>query len=87
MKPPAHSTGGGFIIRIDACTPKSASASKRLSVHGGAVTQAFDFVLEVQLATFEFQDGQIVDRGMLLGFGELALESLMPELKFRKMRL
>jgi hypothetical protein len=52
-----------------------------------SATQTFDFVLEVQLATLELADGQIVDRGMLLSFGDFAFERSVPQLKFRKMRL
>jgi hypothetical protein len=65
--------------------PVSRCGSAR-SVNGGAA-QTLDFVLEVQLATLEFQDGQIVGRGMLLSLCELALQGPVPELKFRKMRL
>jgi hypothetical protein len=56
------------------------------SVNGSAA-QTFDFVLEVQLAALELVDGQIVGRGMLLGFGNFAFQSSVPQLKFRKMRL
>jgi len=55
-------------------------------VNSGAA-QPLDFVLEVQLATLELVNGEIVNRGMPLGFCELTLQRLMPELKFRKMRL
>jgi hypothetical protein len=41
----------------------------------------------MQLATLDFQDLQIVSRGMLLSFGQLGFQRLMPRLKFRKMRL
>jgi hypothetical protein len=40
--------------------------------------QTLDFVLEVQLATLEFEDGQIVDRRVLLGFCDLGLQGFMP---------
>jgi hypothetical protein len=57
-----------------------------VSVNGSAA-QTFDFVLEVQLAALELVDGQIVGRGMLLGLGNFAFQSSVPQLKFRKMRL
>jgi hypothetical protein len=56
------------------------------SVNGNPA-QTFDLVLEVQLATLELNDRHIIDRGMLLSLCDLGLQSFMPELKFRKMRL
>jgi hypothetical protein len=46
------------------------------SVHGSAA-QTLDFVLEVQLATLEFVDGQIIDRRMPSSVCELGLQGLM----------
>jgi hypothetical protein len=53
----------------------------------GPVAQTRDLVLQVQLAALELYDFQVVDRGMLLGFGEFGFESLVTKFKFRKMRL
>jgi hypothetical protein len=41
----------------------------------------------MQLAALELYDLQIVDRWMLLSFGELRFQSLVPQLEFRKMRV
>jgi hypothetical protein len=38
-------------------------------VDADSATQAFDLVFQVQLATFDFQDFQIIDREMLLSLG------------------
>jgi len=60
--------------------------ARELTTLMGGAAQPLDFVLEVQLATLELVNGEIVNRGMPLGFCELTLQRLMPELKFRKMR-
>ncbi len=44
------------------------------------------FVLQLQLATLEFRQSEIVYRRMLEGFGELVLEHPMPLYEFGKMR-
>jgi hypothetical protein len=41
----------------------------------------------MQLAALELYDLQVVDRGMLLSFGKLGLQGLVPQLEFRKMRM
>jgi hypothetical protein len=49
--------------------------------------QSLDFVLQVQLATLDFQDFEIVDREMLLSLGQLGFQRFVPQFKFHKMRL
>jgi hypothetical protein len=54
---------------------------------GGPVAQTRDLVLQMQLAALELYDFQVVDRGMLLSFGELGFQGFVPQLEFRKMRM
>jgi hypothetical protein len=49
--------------------------------------QSLDFVLQVQLATLDFQYFEIIDREMLLSLGKLRFQRLMPQFKFHKMRM
>ena len=53
----------------------------------GPAAQTRNFVLQVQLAALELHDFQVVDRGMLLSFGQFGFKALVPQLEFRKMRL
>jgi hypothetical protein len=48
--------------------------------------QPCHFVLQLQLATLEFRQCEIVRGGMLEGFGEFVFEHPMPPCEFRKMR-
>jgi hypothetical protein len=50
-------------------------------------TQALDLILQVQLATLDFQYFQIIDREMPLSLGKLGFQRLMPHFVFNKMRL
>jgi hypothetical protein len=56
------------------------------SVHGYIRLQAYDFVLYQQLATFQFNDLEIVGRRVITGFGYLSFQVPMPSFQFRKMR-
>jgi hypothetical protein len=49
--------------------------------------QTRDLVLQMQLAALKLYDFQVIDRGMLLSFGEFGFQGTVPQLKFRKMRL
>ena len=49
--------------------------------------QACDFVLYQQLATFQLNDLEIVDRRMSAGFGNFSVQGPVPSFQFRKMRL
>jgi hypothetical protein len=49
--------------------------------------QAFDLILDQQLATLQFRDSEIVSRWMHYRIGDLIFEGLMLPLKFRKVRL
>jgi hypothetical protein len=48
--------------------------------------QACDFVLYQQLATFQLNDLEIVDRRMCPGFGDFSFQGPVPSFQFRKMR-
>src|ERR1700681_1972189 len=65
-----------------------AMSNSRGSVHAFAFPdrQPRHFVLQLQLATLEFRQSEIVRGGMLEGFGELVFEHPMPLFEFRKMR-
>jgi hypothetical protein len=62
-------------------------AARLMNAGTDPAAQSLDFVLEVQLATLDFQDFQIIDREMLLSLGKLRLQRFMPQFKFHKMRL
>jgi hypothetical protein len=49
--------------------------------------QSLDFILQVQLATLDFQYFEIIDREVLLSLGKFRFQRLMPQFKFHKMRL
>jgi hypothetical protein len=51
------------------------------------VLEARDFVFHPQLATFQLNDLEIVDRRMGVGFGYFRFQAAMPSFQFRKMRL
>jgi hypothetical protein len=51
-----------------------AGAFGSVNAHAGLAAQTRDLILQVQLATLDFQDFQIVSRGMLLSFGELGFQ-------------
>jgi hypothetical protein len=53
----------------------------------GPGAQTRDLILQMQLAALELYDLQVVDRGMLLSFGEFGFKGFVPKYKFRKMRL
>jgi hypothetical protein len=80
-KPPASIGGAGGLMRT------TRRMARRSVLMHGSVPQARDLVLQLQLATLEFYDFQIVDRGMLLSFEQFTLQRLMPQFEFRKMRL
>jgi hypothetical protein len=50
------------------------------------VLEACDFVLHQQLATFQFNDPEIVDRRMSAGFGYFRFQGAMSSFQVRKMR-
>jgi hypothetical protein len=56
------------------------------SVNGRIRLQARYFVLYQQLATFQFNDLEIVDRRVITGFSEFRFQGPMPSFQFRKMR-
>jgi hypothetical protein len=72
------SMAGGFGSNVDG----------RGSMHAFVVPdrQPRHLVLQLQLATLEFRQSEIVRGGMLEGFGELVFEHPMPLFEFRKMR-
>ena len=47
--------------------------------------QTCDLVLHQQLATLQFHDLKIIDRGMCPGFIDFCLKRPMPSFEFRKM--
>jgi hypothetical protein len=53
----------------------------------GFVLQAGDFILHLQLATLQFRDRHVVDRGVRHGVGQLLFQRLVLPFQFRKMRL
>jgi hypothetical protein len=55
-------------------------------VDGRVHLQACDFVLYQQLATFQLNDLEIVDRRMSTGFGYFGFQGPMPSFQFRKVR-
>jgi hypothetical protein len=56
-------------------------------VDADSATQALDLVFQVQLATLDFQDFQIIDREMLLSLGKLVFQRFMPHFEFNKVGL
>jgi hypothetical protein len=66
-------------------TPEGRRAS--MNADADLAAQSLDFILQVQLATLDFQYFEIIDREMLLSLGKLRLQRPMPQFKFHKMRL
>ena len=59
------------------------------SMHAGGsvLPDPFDLVLQLQFASFELHDSQIIDRGMGQAFGYFLFERLMSFFQFREVRL
>jgi hypothetical protein len=66
---------------------RSNGAARLMNADADLAAQSLDFVLQMQLATLDFQYFQIVDREMLLSLGQLGFQRFVPQFKFHKMRL
>jgi hypothetical protein len=66
---------------------RSNGAARLMNADADLAAQSLDFILQVQLATLDFQNFQIVDREMLLSLGQLGFQRFVPQFKFHKMRL